>query len=267
MKTLIIILLPQSTLYSQTFLLQEIKKDNTSFEFKFQHPFFDYDNGVSALTGIYELSAGIRISDKIDLKFEIPITHISFENIPGETEIGNIFLGIQARLGESLKKNESFSAGIFISSAAQDFSTVLYGIFISPLDMQKYLSNELTIFSNYSIFKKFNNNFKLNGEIGPNIYIYTGKGNSNAELYLHFGFSPGFYFSRFFINTELAELFAVTADSDVDFSDRFINCLAAGFGWEGDIVRPRIFYTYTFNEFMSRISDGTLGLKLEVILP
>ena len=53
----------------------------------------------------------------------------------------------------------------------------------------------------------------------------------------------------------------------MNLSDRFINCLAVGFGWEGDILRPRIFYTYPFNELINQTMDGTLGIKLEAVLP
>ena len=253
---------------AQTLNMEDIPTDNIQFGFSFDKPFYAIDRGSSTLSGVYQLSANIPLSSKLNLIGKIPFINTSFSFDYGfgqfsysESGLGNIFIGLQTRpFMES--QSSVFTFGLFLPTAderaaSQGWAADYYGI-------QKYTPNSFGLYFNYAFLKMNGEGFNYGLEIGPNIVIPTEKG-LKTELLMHYGINTGYQISRLLINVELLGVAIISEDVE-DFRDRFVHTLDFGAQWKGTIVTPKVYYKIYLRKEFSASVDGVLGIGLNVAI-
>lgn len=249
----------------QVFLFQDLPTDKTKLGFRYLRPDLEEDVNLSFLSGVYDFSASIPVSPKLNVVGSIPFATLSVEGSEGESSIGDIYIGLQQRLNSGPGKFFSVSMGVFLPTMSEDkFGPVLIGIYTNYYEFQKYLPNVLTIYGNLAYHRIKSNDFIFGVEIGPNILIPTKNG-GEAEVYVHYGLTAGYRFNYVDLKAELVGIGIITEDVD-DFGDRFINDLAFGIQLNRGSFRPGIFYKISLKKDVRDIIRGAFGIKLDVIL-
>ena len=95
---------------AQQFLLQTPPKDKTQFGIRFLKPDFDADVDFTALSGVYDLYTNIPISKKINLVASLPYSAYA-DDEESESEIGNIYIGLQRHQKSGRNKSSAYSFG------------------------------------------------------------------------------------------------------------------------------------------------------------
>jgi hypothetical protein len=228
-------------------------------------PYFEADVDFSAFSGIYDLYANIPVRSNLNIVSSLPYSTYA-DDEESESEVGNLYIGLQMRQASHKNKSSIISFGAFLPTAGEDdFSINFLSALANYYQLEKYLPNTLTIYGNYSHHIVQSRGGLVNFEIGPNILIPTKDDDDETELLMHYGISGGFQFTNFAVLAELVGLVIISEDVD-DFSDRFIHTLAFGGQWTGSAVRPGIFYKIYLKEDFRDFIDGVLGIKLDVAL-
>ena len=66
----LLVIIQTSYLSAQNFLFQDLPKENFQIGFSFMHPSFERNSDLSVLTGVYDFSVNVPLSDKDHLFFE-----------------------------------------------------------------------------------------------------------------------------------------------------------------------------------------------------
>ncbi len=257
-------------LAAQTFELQSVPTDKTQLGIRYLRPGFDNDTELSALSGIYEFTANLPVSSKLNLLINIPyftadITRGSgfYEYSIDESGFGNVFIGIQTNREIIDNKKSVFTLGLFLPTA--DEQATYFSMYSDILNYHKYMPNSLTFYNNYAFHHIVKNSFSFGAEIGPTFVIPTEDNNVEAELYIHYGISPGIHFKNLLLRIELMGLGIITENPD-DYGDRFVHCANFGAAWLGKKMVPKIFYKVYLKDYLADLVNGILGAELVVSL-
>ncbi len=150
-------------LSAQTFLLQTPPTEKAQIGLRFMRPNFAGEAGLSTLAGTYDLSLQVPVGPRLNLVGSLPFSNFSAEDADGESSIGDIYLGLQARQGAS-----SFSFGAFLPTAQEDkFSAFLIGVLGNFYELQRSLPNTLTLYGNYAYRYHHAQGAMFGLELGP----------------------------------------------------------------------------------------------------
>ena len=247
---------------AQTYLFQGLPQPKPQLSLRFMHPDFKYGSDLSTLSGIYDLSVNIPISQKLNLVASFP--YMTFKvNENSESGVGNIFMGLQTYRELSKGASSVGSFGLYLPTAGEDYSGLL-GAFTHYIGYPKYVNDLLTFYGNYAYVSRTPKGFRLGLEIGPNIVIPIDDG-GDTEVLAHYGFTFGFQDENFAVLSELMGLVIITEEAD-DFGDRFLHSLDFGFTYLRYSVKPGIFYKLYLKEDFSDMVEGVLGIKVDVAI-
>jgi hypothetical protein len=242
-------------------------KDKSQFGFRYMRPHLDLETELSTFSGVYDFSANIPLSEKLNIIGSIPYVAYTFENSETENGLGNLFIGLQMHNGSKEKTSSVGTFGISLPTAAEDI--YLFGSITDRYTGFKYWSELLTIYGNYAYHNLSSNVLKVGFEIGPNLMIpikKTGKfKNSNVELVIHYGLIAGFQGKSIAIFNELVGLAVITEDYD-EFTDRFVHSINFGAVYISKIVSPGVFYKLYLKEDLRELVDGVLGITVDVTI-
>jgi hypothetical protein len=252
--------------FSQTFLFHSLPQNTPTFSLRYLRPDFDRDTELTLLSGVYDLTFNVPVSPTSNVVGSIPFSSFGVKNSDTERNVGNLYLGYQAKLSNTDYKQSVMSLGVFLPTApTENTSANFMGLFSNYYQIEKYVPEMLTLYGNYT-YRRANADGALFGlEIGPNIFIPTGADDANeSELFLHYGVTGGFQLSQLTIYTELTGIGLLT-ENDLDAEDRFSHFLALGAHWNGKSMHPGIYYEFYLDEEMKEYwhINGVFGLKLD----
>ncbi|MDP4192163.1 MAG: hypothetical protein Q8858_11395 [Bacteroidota bacterium] len=273
--------------YPQKFLLRDLPQNTVSASLRYIHPIFDHDVESDIISGIYDINVSFPISRRMNLNVILPIEHINLNEhyntdpIEGyyygywgmrkmnETNIGNLYLGLQSKslTEEDSKTNTAF--GIFIPTTSKDKAMALsMSYFTDIYNPSKYIPETFSLYFNLSNEWKFQNGMNLRLEGGPDVLIPSGSKEYQREtqMYIHYGISLGYSYSQFFANSELLGLTTLRG-SNMSFTDRFINGVSLGAGWQNEVFSAGMFYQWHLNHWIGTLTDGSVGIKFGFVVP
>jgi hypothetical protein len=236
-------------------------KEKTQIGLRYMRPFFDTDEDLSFLSGIYDLSVNAPLNESFNFVGSIPFITFSFVDEDNENGIGSIFLGLQTHCGFKDKSSSVVTFGIFTPTASEDI--YYFGLLSDYNNLHKYVSDLLTIYGNYAYHAILYEGMKLGFEIGPNIMIGTKRG-ADIEFNMHYGFTAGYQDEKFAVITELVGLVTITGQSN-DF-DRFNHSIDFGAIYIIKNIEPGIFYKLYLEENLSDAINGVLGIQINVLI-
>ena len=253
---------------AQQFLFQTQPKDKSQFGIRFLKPNFEDDLDFTTFSGTYDLYANIPLGKNFNLMFSLPYSTYA-DDEESESEVGDIYLGLQSRKISGRNTNSTYSLGIFLPTASEDdFTANFISMLANYYQVERYLPNTLTIYGNYAHQIKQASGALFSFEIGPTLLFPTDQDEGEdreTELMMHYGLSAGFQFGKLAILGELVGLAFITEDVD-DFSDRFIHTLTFGAQGTGRVINPGLFYSIYLKDEFREFVDGILGIKVDVTL-
>ncbi|MDX1699511.1 MAG: hypothetical protein R3250_02780 [Melioribacteraceae bacterium] len=259
-----------STNISQTLNLQSLPSDKSQIGLTFDKVFYSNGNNYSLLTGVFQLSTNIPVSDNLNVIANIPFINMSYENDYAfgtyefsENGFGNLFIGLQTNSEFTDNSRTVLSFGIFLPTSEEKISNV--GSQVNFYDFQKYIPNSLGLYFNFASQKIFLNGFNFGFEVGPNVIIPTEGEGRDTELFLHYGLNLGYQIVKLAINAEFLGTGIITEKAD-NFEDRLIHQLNFGAQWIGRIVTPKLYYGIYLKEEFRNVIDGVLGFDISISL-
>jgi hypothetical protein len=261
------IILPAASLLAQTFLFQSQTENRAKFGLRFLRPNFAGDSKLSTFSGTYDLWVSAPVGrTRANFVATVPFNAFSAEGADGESGVGNIYIGTQARLGDSTDWGMNVSLGVFLPTASEKkASTHFLGLLADIYELQRSSPQTLTIYGNFAYHYRQVGRGMFGVEIGPQLLIPTGELEGDAELFGHYGLAAGFPLDHVALFAELLGVFIISEDVD-DFGDRFTHSLAFGAQLTTSQVRPGLFYMLPLDDDFNDFLDGTLGLKVDFVL-
>lgn len=261
------LILPAASLVAQTFLFQSQGANRAQAGLRFMRPNFEGDSKLSTFSGTYDFWVNAPVGgSRVNLVGAVPFNVFSAEDVDGESGIGNVYLGAQARLSQSLDQDMNISFGVFLPIASEQQGMAhSIGALADFYELQRSSLQTLTIYSNFAYHYRQINRGMFGFEIGPQLLIPTGDLEGDAELFGHYGLAAGFPLRDAAFFAELLGIFIITEDVG-DFGDRFIHSLAFGAQLTASQVRPGLFYVLPLDDEFKLFLDGTLGLKVDLVL-
>ncbi len=255
-------------LYSQTFDLQYIPKDEKQFGLSYYRTFYKNSPYISTSTSVYQLYLDVSVGSKLNLIGDIPYISTSYSANYGFSEgsyyangLGNIFIGLQSNLSSGENSKNIITFGLYLPTASEDAS---YNGMVSDFYyMSKYIPNSIGIYFNYAFHKRNMEGLDYGLEIGPNIISPTKRNNATTEFFAHYGIITGYRIDQFSLNLEFVGNVIISGEIQ-EFSDRFINILNIGAQWMGPTVTPKIFYKIYLRDTIRQTVDGVLGVGVNL---
>jgi hypothetical protein len=201
---------------------------------------------------------------RVNIVGAVPFNAFSAEGTDGESGIGNIYLGAQARPGNSVDNGMNISLGVYLPTASEKKGEAHFLGFLTNFhELQRSLPELLTIYGNFAYHYRQINRGMFGFEIGPQLLVPTERG--DAELFGHYGLSGGLPLTNAAFFAELLGVFIISEDVE-DFGNRFTHSLAFGAQLTMSQVRPGLFYMLPLDDDFKDFLDGTLGLKVDFVL-
>lgn len=271
--TLVLFVFVSGSVFPQEFMMKNTPHDNASFSLRYLHPYFNNNSfsELSSFSGTYEFETIIPVTSMLYVNFQLPFVGYSVKtkwDEASESSIGNIYLGIQTRHFPSDMFTNYISAGIYLPTASdkKDGVTSL-GAFSDYPSLPKYMVNTVSFYGNFTSQLNLSEGAGLAFDLGPTIMIPTKDQNyRETEAMLHYGIAGIYTYNKFFGSAEVNGVYILT-ENDLDFADRFFNNITLGAGWRGGYVSPSLFYQWNMEKTLSEMVTGSLGVKLEVVLP
>ena len=265
--TLILILSASNN--AQFFILKKSPLNSASVDLKFTHPVLknndllnQYDQAI--YSGSYDFDVSIPVSNSLNINILIPVSLIKNWNADSETDIGNIYLGVQTKNQFSKIRSLRFSVGLFLPTASREtFLNNFSSYLINRYDPQKYFPNAFTLYLNWENRWDFRKGHIIKIDVGgQGIVGVLGSG----DVLFHYGFGGGFAFRDFLVLAEIAGIAVINSNS-ISFSDRFSNALSIGLNYGGHFIKPGIFYKFHLDDWTSDLDSGAFGFNIQFDFP
>lgn len=264
---------------AQSLIIKDVSQKNLSMDFRFLHPFYKSPNELNELSGTYDLNISIPVGGKWNINTLFPIVvfknkinqqyyYYNYNYEYNKTSIGNIYLGLQSRDSTSSNVGRNFSFGVFLPTASKNeyASADYFGFLTNYYDMQKYLPETISLYSNIAFRWYLDNNLRFGLDVGPQyLFSISDKGSGSNNLFLHYGLSAGIGIEDFILQSEFTGILILSGNAQ-NFLDRLINFLSLGLSYTNFMVQPSIFYQFNFHELYENLSSGSLGVKLSYVL-
>ncbi|GEM_PF-6728284 len=233
----------------------------------------DEDNGTDVLSGLYDLSACYRISDRLQLVAALPYLRYrnSFVNWNQEktTEsaggLGCVSFALRGILKKKENRSTSFTAGVYLptmncSRGGYRECTLLQTIGIQADFPEFPKSLDVTTpFVRVSHYQTLKGGWRAGLEGGALIMLPRG-GDANP-LYVQGGISAGKSIGPLELKAEWAGSVHLTGFHD-EFFFHLYHQAALGISWSRGRLRPGIFYTMFLDQVYREESRGTVGVRL-----
>lgn len=263
----LLVILSLQMLSAQTFIFQDQAEDRTKLGLRFLRPNPADEDNLSTFSGSYDLYINAPLSSRLNLVGSIPFNSFAAEGEDSESGIGNVYVGLQTRSDNSAEKGMNLSLSVFLPTASEEKGEAHFtGVFTNFYEFQRSLPEVLTVYSNFAYHYRQLGGGMLGVEIGPQLIIPTGQDGGDTELFGHYGLAGGVSLAKVAIFAELLGVFIVTEDVE-DFGDRFEHFVDFGAQLTGSVVRPGLFYMLPLHNDFQDIIDGTLGIKVDFVLP
>ena len=266
---LLIMFIAIDVLSAQTLDFQTIPNNKKQFGFSFKKAFYSTNRNTTTLSGVYELSANIPLSSKLNIIGNIPYINTSYDIDYGfgqysysESFLGNIFIGLQTKPQIMENRISSFTFGLLLPTTSE--RAALSGALSDYYYYPTYFQSRIGLYFNYAYHYINTEGLNYGLELGPNLLVAT-EINSATELFVHYGITGGYQINKLLLNVEVIGFASITSDVK-NFDDRFINMFNIGAHWMGKTLTPIIFYkVYLRNEIRHNI-DGVLSLGVNVLI-
>ncbi|MBI5325406.1 MAG: hypothetical protein HZB41_09080 [Ignavibacteriae bacterium] len=224
---------------------------------------------LSTFSGSYDLFVSVPVSDNTKIYAIMPFTNYSRRDKAQESYsgIGNLILGVKYLFGET--KNNSIKCGIALPTIGNDSESKkanLYSAKSRIYDLDKFVPELTTLSAEFHCKYPLYENYFAGGGTGMKLYLWTGAGSQDAELFLPF---------NVFIGYEKLELIRATAtfkgiyfltNEHGDFADNFMNILQLKVSYPGTTIEPGLFLESPMNDSYEKWLDYNIGLFILVKL-
>lgn len=255
-----------SFLYSQS-TTDIIPFNSSNLGFKFQHASSKYDDGQSALSGVYSLGAKIPLSNNLRLSGTLPFITYKNSQMDGKNAVGNLSVAFDYKKNSLDITGWVISAGVVLPlSAEKDFVALSYGLLADLFNSRNYSPNTLIVTTNFSkSFKPSDNSF-VEINFGPEFWFPTKYGEyRDTEVIFNYSLAAGVNADNLLFFTSLRGLVMITADASSS-SDRFAHGLTLGMGYNFGKVIPKLDYSVYIEDRYNNFIKGVFSLGVNVIL-
>jgi hypothetical protein len=256
---------------AQGFQLDGPQPEKTELGIRFLHPDFEYAEGLSLLSGLYQFTVNIAVSPKVNLVGSVPMGTLGGDDMEAQTGIGNIYAGIQYKLKETDRNSASLSLGVYLPTANKDkpMSSFMgmcanYSRCFQFMPEVVTVSMNLTYYHNYQVDEE---GWFWGSELGPHLLIPKEEDyyNDEMELFVHYGLTGGYRFKLVEIKAEYTGIGIITEKVD-DLGDRFYSEIILGAKWNRGHVRPGVFYKINLNQDIRDVVRGAFGISFDFML-
>jgi len=268
--TFVLIFLLADSSNAQTLDMQSIPANKVQIGLNYDKGFYSDRYDFSTSSGIIGLSLNIPVSSKFNLISYIPFINSSYKinNYFGpalrhERGLGNIFIGLQSNRMPVNNNRSIVTFGVYLPTVWEDAGYL--GSFANYYYSQQFSQNMVGVYFNYAYHKIVDEGFSLGLELGPNFYISTDRRYRRTGLTIHYGLGIGYSFNNISFRGEFIGLGLLTGSPN-SFGDMFSHLLDVGAQWNGEVVRPKLFYRIFLLDKFENFINGSLGVGVSVLL-
>ena len=260
LTTLLLFIISAQFLFAQNFNLEPEESESNIIGLKVGIPNFKNDDYItySSFSGCYTPYALIGLKKNWSLYAEIPII-VAKDDYDNQVGPGNIFVSLRKNLNETKTSRISFGGYIPIIGK-EKYLIQEIGLFSNTYRFSQ-VARAFTIYGNYAYHAPGTENLIFGVEAGPDVFIPIEEG--DMELLLHFGAKAGYKLNNLWLWSEINNIMIVT-ESNMDFGDRLISQLVFGGQLKFNKVKPGVFYTFPLKDYMKEVQNGIIGLKLDI---
>ncbi len=271
-STILIFLCAIFPTHSQGLVTQPFPQDGPLLSIHSQAGNYAKNQDYKFYSGAFEFSALLSLSERWIVYASLPIGVTTSENVNG-TILGNITLGFGSglRLGEkgmligslltTLKSMPSLTGDCHCSD---NFWAMYAGWYSDFYRGQRFAANYWSLGPNLQFRYEVSPSITLYTEAWPYWFIPDGSwGHSELWLQNGYGVNAGINQLR-----GIAEYVSSSWISGNEPSAAIKYEDAIGFGLQAifDRIRPTLYYQLMLNKEYRRITDGTFGFRLEVVI-
>jgi len=244
----------------QSFNLEPMATEKCYFGLKASLPNLKYTDEymtkLNAFSGVYTFYSSINIKDNVGIYAELPIVYSSYDGGDNNVGLGNILIAVKAW---NLNQTSQFSFGAFFPTMS-DNSWDMYMI-SNYYRWPQAIGDAYTIYSNYALSLKKENNWILRGELGLELWLPKAELSTEVECFMHFGFDAGYRFDNISLWTEFNDMMWLTSEGRLNDRSHYqlIFCSQYDLGK----VKPGLFYTLPLKEYIRDYQTGAIGAKLD----
>jgi hypothetical protein len=266
--TLIIFFLVITTVQAtgQSFSLDEYPADQSTIYFEFAHTFLDSTPSLSLLSGTYNLSLQIPLTQSINIVGSLPFVTMGGSDVESSSSIGNVYIGIQTRIKGDKQKGSSISAGVSLpTTSSSESAPWIIGYYTDAINSYRFFPDYTTVrvsvgFHNRKPQKKFNSI-----HLGAFMVIPKDTDERDFEIFAQYGFSWGIWLGRAILSAEFHGNAIITKDIS-NFSDRFTHNLTLAATYDRSAITPSLFIRLHLDKVINRSIDLVAGIKLTIPL-
>lgn len=219
-------------------------------------PSFDDFLATEFPSAAFLLHFGAPIGNSVILKADLPVSHLSAVNDISETDIGNIYLGLQFH---EVSPGLDLELGGRLPTAPDDGSGLVTGMVMENYRLGTYMLETVSFSSNAKYFWQSETGLRVKAGGGPDVLIPTGDG--DTELFLNYYGQILFGPEDFSFGGGMTGLLIVT-EKDLSFGDRTIHDLGILGSYKFDSVRLGTYIRVPLDDDINDIMNFVLGLDL-----
>lgn len=233
-----------------------------AFEFGVARPLFAGDDGLTAGSGCYELSARLPVVSRFHLTVSIPWNAFTPDGGDGENGIGNLAIGIQSRCTDPEAAHPALFAAVSLPTADSEASFAHgLGVVTESPEYHRSVTDAVIGRAGVSGRSPRRPGVLYGAAVGPELLVPVGNRHGPAEFALHYRAAAGVLISELSFGAELVGLWHLTGERGAQDSGVALELAAH---WLRGAVRPAAFYRIPLDDDMGTTLDGVVGFGLEV---
>ncbi len=260
LKTLSIIVLLTTNVFSQDLVLRSLPDYEGEFDFKFLRPTLKESNSYFFYSGIYYFSAKLPITDIHFFTLSVPLSiYHSNEQSVAATQ-GNIQIGMQTinYYSESHRASLAFDLYLPTSGSNESFFQIV-NLWANPYQSYKHFKDVTSFVSNITNEWNYKKRLFFRSDIGLALLFFDFEDDLNVTAVLHYGLGINYHVFNFILTSEiLGSLFPGYLFDDV--KDIF-NSVNIGINLNVLDVKPGIFYLHALKE--NSIIKNSIGINIK----
>ncbi len=223
-------------------------------------PSFKEGDQISTFSGTYTVTLNTYLGNNWSLYAEMPFI-VADTEFDTDNGLANIFVSFRKWIND--EKTSALSAGLYIPTIGSDnLLRSSIGLYSNVARLPMFIESAWTVYGNYAYTNPADRAGIFSIYAGPDVVIPTNEG-GDVEVLTHLGMKGGYKFDVFHAWGELNGIYILTEDALFNDSKLDGQLVLAG-QFIINNVRPGLFYTIYFNDFITSVSPGVFGLKLDV---